>query len=532
MPKLDAREAPPPDYYAANLRHVLGAVRARDRDLLNVGELDFIDGFLGAGSDAQRLFARLLSRKGPWLRVDSLNYAEVADTEAALCELESRGLVQRNGPIPADALAQLLTRAELAERFPAVHAPGKPAWILACVGRYPDALIRARIARRFGWVTVSAFGAFQVCRILYFGDARHDLSSFVVEDLGIVAFERYELGARTRPFAARAELDEYLSLLGMAALSHRLDAHPQLADALLRRLWQPASTRIGQRQRNRTLNRLGYWHQRRGEFDEALTAYALSDMHPARQRRLRLLTRLQDARGAAALAEAMARAPRCAEEEDLAARSRGRRRFEVPTEVRALAGARPQSIEQHALSCLVTDGGRGWHSENRFPLGLAGLLFWEQIFAPVRGAFTHRFQSAPRDLFWPDFAAARRAPLAAQVAALARPGAVAGQLRRTLEQKSGLASQLVSWSLWQPEFVELLLAQVPEERLLTLGRTVIHDLPRLRNGFPDLLVLNGPGRVELVEVKAPTDQLQGAQRVWLALLPELGWPARLLKFRP
>ena len=53
---------------------------------------------------AQRLFARLVTRKGPWLRLDKLDYAEITDRDAAVAELCDLGIVERGGRAPADTL--------------------------------------------------------------------------------------------------------------------------------------------------------------------------------------------------------------------------------------------------------------------------------------------------------------------------------------------------------------------------------------------------------------------------------------------
>ena len=71
---------PPPHYYADNLTRLLDTVAGQYSDILNVAELARLDRVRGLGVDALRLYARLLTRKGPLLRADTLGYREVADT--------------------------------------------------------------------------------------------------------------------------------------------------------------------------------------------------------------------------------------------------------------------------------------------------------------------------------------------------------------------------------------------------------------------------------------------------------------------
>ena len=79
--------------------------------------------------------------------------------------------------------------------------------------------------------------------------------------------------------------------------------------------------------------------------------------------------------------------------------------------------------------------------------------------------------------------------------------------------------------------IETIVDAVPEDDLRHLLAIVRADLAGRRSGFPDLTIVYGPGRYEFVEVKGPTDQLQGQQRLWIQALKEHGLPVRVLRFR-
>jgi hypothetical protein len=180
---------------------------------------------------------------------------------------------------------------------------------------------------------------------------------------------------------------------------------------------------------------------------------------------------------------------------------------------------------------LGAGGAAVFHLENRFPLGLAGLVFWDQIFEPLPGTFVNPFQSGPLDLFWPDFAATRRLQLKARQAQLIDPQTFCAALRTTYHAKAGTANRLVSWRHFTEQVLEAALHNIPTGDLLALANHVIEWPYRTRTGFPDLVVIYGPGNFEYVEVKAPTDQLQPAQRIWLQAFERLKQPARVLKFK-
>ncbi|MDZ7669297.1 MAG: hypothetical protein U5Q16_07700 [Gammaproteobacteria bacterium] len=219
MPQLDPRQPPPPDYYARNVGYVLDEVARRSGELLGAREWSLIRGFNGVGTAAQRLFARLLTRRGLWLRVDGLAYAEVDDCHSALAELAGAGLVEPLPALPADVLLGLLTRPEQQALFPSIQARTKSAWIAQCLGRYSDAAIRRRVAPHHPWIGISGQRAFDVCQVLFFGSGGGDLSTFVTQDLGLMRYESYELSAHTRPFAEPDHLERYLLCRRLSAWS-------------------------------------------------------------------------------------------------------------------------------------------------------------------------------------------------------------------------------------------------------------------------------------------------------------------------
>ena len=93
MPLLRPNVPPPPHYYADNLARLLAAVSSQYSDILLDRERDYLRRVFDLSVDAQRLYARLLTRRGPLIRVDSLDYREVSDTVGAMEELAAGSLV-------------------------------------------------------------------------------------------------------------------------------------------------------------------------------------------------------------------------------------------------------------------------------------------------------------------------------------------------------------------------------------------------------------------------------------------------------
>ena len=532
--RLAQREPPPPHYYAANLLVVVETVLGRYADVLTEDERAYGERIRRLDPAPQRLLARLLGRTGALVREDTLRYDEVADADAALAALASAGLVERNGAAPVAAILGLGTVGELASAFGEVEQGNlrKAERVARIVAQTPARFARWRARRRWPWVRLAP-GHLALYRMLFFGSRRGELTTFVMRDLGVARFEPVPLCTETRQFQDRAMLDAYLALLAaedaVAALGDRpdRDAVYTCVPPLVAQLWEVAANRLLERRRSRVLCALGRKLERVRAFDAALTCYRRATQAPARERRLRILRRLQDDAGVEALRTAILSAPHTALEADFATRfGRHVRRPPVPTVVQCAAPS-PIPVEVHAAQIVTASGGAAWHLENDLPMGLFCLAYWSWVFAPVRGAFVHPFQTGPADLFWPDFFAVREGVLADPLAPPLKPRLVA-----TLRAKAGIVNRLFNWQRFTPAVAEAVIDALPEAHLRALLAIVRQDLAGKRAGFPDLTVIHGPGRYEFVEVKGPNDHLQIHQRLWIEALQSRGLPVRVLRLRP
>ena len=576
--RLDPRRPPPAHYYADNLLALVEAVLDRYGDFLTGDEHDFGRCVERLTVGGQRLLARLVgrlaAREDASIREDSLDYAEVGDVQAALAELAGHALVERCPAMPPSAVLGLLTRAELRFVFWDVAGAGrgtKADHLERILAANPPCFCRWRVRRFVGWVRLARTEILELYRLLFFGDRRQDLTTFVLRDLGVYRYEPVDLSRQTRQFPDRETLNRFLDLAAAedetktlftmrvtdrnlrsiepTVRQHALGA-PHVAAArilpasiemqpkcqhsersrtladLVNRLWVPLDNRMLERRRCRALNRLGRNLEREGDFDTALACYARSTLAPARERRMRILDRLGDEEGVEELRSAIFESPWTALEADFAGRfSRPFRRSAAPVVDEVLTGS-ATGIEAYALGCLTADGGVGWHLENHLPMAVFALAYWSWLFAPVEGAFVNAFQTGPVDLFWPDFFKTREA-----VCQNPLDGPLKLRLRETARAKAGVANRLFNWQRFTPAVADVVVDAIPEADLRALAGIVREDLPGKRSGFPDLTVVYGPGQYEFVEVKGPGDQLQIHQRLWIEALERRGLPVRVLRYR-
>ena len=221
--QLTPGQAPPPDYYRTNLVAVCRYVLDTYPQALHEQDIAWLGALLECSLPAQRLLARLVMRKGPLFRLDRLSYAEVGDVRTASAELAHAGLALINPATPADRLLPLLLKAEIAD---IARASGrKQDLVLAVLSGKPDALIRRQVAQRITWLQLTGADTLTRTQLLYFGRTSRDLSAFVMRDLGLTRYERYDVHADRAPFSDRRCVDEYLRLMALRETARTLDRH-------------------------------------------------------------------------------------------------------------------------------------------------------------------------------------------------------------------------------------------------------------------------------------------------------------------
>lgn len=528
---LTPLQAPPPHYYAGNLLKVVTHVRELYGDLLTEEEQAWGERLAAASAAAQRLFARIVTRKGPLVRVDALDYAEVPERDVALDELAEACLIDRCPAAPAEQVVRLLRVGELCVAFEGLPRGNKAQQMDFVLDSHAEEEVLERVARRAPWLRLATPEALGLYQLLFFGNPQQDLTTFVLRDLGVHRYAEVPITRDNRQFPDREALQRSLDLHELSALVHELGPHPDPDQArpVLEALWLPNDDRTLERRRSRILNHLGRGLERAGEFDLALACYARSSLPPGRERRTRILRRLGDEHAVAGMKRTILDAPRSALERDFAHRfgcfsPRPAPYFDMELPADFLPASAP--IEQMALAMLTAEGGVGWHTENHLPMALFALAYWEWIFAPVPGAFTNPFQTGPRDLFWPDFFAARKECCEDPLASPLKP-----RLARVEREARGIANRLFGWRRFPSEAAAAVFEAMPEDDIRALLRIVTDDLDQARSGFPDLTLIHADGSYEFIEVKGPGDRLQVNQHLWIAALEREGLPVRVVRLR-
>lgn len=536
----------PPRYYRDNFAQLCSAVEALYGDVLHPAEQELLARWRDLPESAQCLYVRLISRVGPWFRHSKLAYAEIGETATALDDLAAAGLLVTSGNMGLEELARLFTVAEWRRAFTAelpVPQPRSKVDLLTAIAalQWPDSRLLARFLETTGEQLVAPLGGdtVELLQLLFFGNRRQGLTDFVLSDLGVARYYPYPLDRRQRLFSCREAVDEY-RYWGELADTHWLlqdagDAEG-LAGLAAQLLATPLRFATSERGYWKLCNRLARNLERSGELALAAQLYACSQLHPARERQVRVLESRGDCAQALQQCRQLLEKPWCEEERDAAQRILPRLLRQLgqtlPTrcrhQPRTLDLALPRveyGVELAVARHLAADWKAVHYVENALFNSLFGLAFWEQIFAPVPGAFHNAFQSVPADMYQQGFYQRRQALLDARLDQLANAD-LRLELLAALRQYRAYQCRWVSWQLLSETLLEQVLACVPREHLLAIWQRMLFDPGENRRGFPDLIALGDtPGGYCLLEVKGPGDQLQHGQRRWLRFFAEQGIPA-------
>ncbi|QYK06911.1 VRR-NUC domain-containing protein [Shewanella zhangzhouensis] len=560
-----------PDYYLRHFRLLLSGL-GRYRDLLSEDELKLLNCADTLSEGALRLLVRLLSRRGDYFRISKLSYADIPDLAQACHELKQHGFVTLGALPGQDILTSLITRDELAAAISKLLSvgiekgadsranaeqsrgsrPQKTSTKQQLIAFADDAVhgdgtgLWPGIAAQFteDVLRLDAASAHDTLRLLYFGNAWQQSDEFVVTELGYRRYENYGLDEANRRFDSRPEVE--LALL-CADVARALEDTRHLPLAVLEDMVELLKTQLSSslshgfspepkaefvsdtgrqgRKLRHLLSRIAREYERRGLTEQALGLYQGLELVPARERRVRCLEALGRYQEAFDCAMTLFESPLADEEYHASLRMLPRLakkaglswRNPAPLKLCELKLELAEEVgpEYAVIKHFEAQGIAGWHLENSFSCGLFGLALWDILFAPVKGAFDHPFQTAPSDMYQPEFSTRRQAMLDERLLAL-NQGDIS-MLSRHFHSKHGIANDWVNWTLWSETLFASLLPYLTGTFVASLVERLLPDLRARRSGFPDLVLIRD-GQLAFVEVKGPGDRLADHQKDWLSWL--------------
>ncbi|EKO3426693.1 VRR-NUC domain-containing protein [Vibrio fluvialis] len=521
----------PDDYYLTNFRKLTSHALEWYADLLTDEERRWLADFDRLSHGGQCLLVRLLSRRGNWFRSDKAEYKEIGDQQQALSELAALGFITLNPDADINTLAEkLLTKAEIIALFPTLPKQSRKEALLAQLSQQ---IIAKEIELPFSVIYLNQGEMIELLLVLFFANTHQDFSQFVLDDLGLNNFERYQLSRERRFFQDREQVEVLRKLTHIQSLYDLCPKPtPTELDEWQRLLPEPCEHPSIERKRQHVMNQLARDYERHQAFAPALMLYRQTQVMPTRERQARILDKQQQIQAMRDIVTEMLDAPLNHSELEVAEKLHQRvlrlQGQKVPRTIKPAHNTlhleldlSQQRVELAVKSHFEQLGYQVYYLENQFLNTLFGLTFWDAIFAPVEGAFINRYQHRPLDLYHDDFVLKRHSYIESAIAELMNDGIKPLWLR--WQNKFSIANPFVYWTDCDESLFELTEQSFPRALLINLFKVQLSDLKLYRNGMPDLILFKD-GEFEWVEVKGPGDKLQDNQWRWIEQFSRLNVP--------
>lgn len=535
------------DYYLANFHRLAGFVIDTYRDILTPEERQWYASLCASSEPAQRLYIRLLTRKGSVFRQSRLRYPEIDSLRDAADELADRGLADIQAPADPQVLLSAFTKPELIEQLSVGKARSRPRaelieQLLSGEEASRQQLIEV-LQNADDWITLFGHPHWTVFRLGFFGNLYQDSSEFVLQELGTVQYENYRIDTQARAFATRANLNAHLRYFECEALFDTIDSkQPEQLLALVQMLpaLLPEDDHL-QRRVDRYRNRVARQLERLGRHADAMALYARSLHPPARERRIRFHLKQNDRDMAAELLGHLLEKPFNDAELQVGKRlqtqlqklcgirTRSTPRFKPQTTILTLSES-PGRVERAARD-FYSRLGVCHYTENALVVSVLGLFIWDIIYHPVAGAFFNPFQSAPADFYQPSFARRRAALLMKRFDELNDPAQFRRRVMTAHAQHQGKSNPLVRWGRMKSDFLELALERIPATHWRAMFQRILSDIRDNTSGFPDLVLFRDEGGYEFIEIKGPGDTVQQNQLRWMQYFDSCQIPCRVVNVR-
>ncbi len=521
---------------------MLDFVRTRYSSVLNSVEIAFAETFYELPQNAQMLLTRCYMRKGSWFRIDKMKYDEIADIELAAQRLIDASLMQQPQLQESFDWLKLFTKSEIIQYFkqPGWKSLKRTALDQAVTEWCQTNVVPEQLHNHF--LVQVPQDIFDTYRLLFFGNLRRDLTEFVLQDLGMIAYELYTISQSNLPVQTRAEMD---ALKRLHQLSEILHESRDVDVALLMQLEQQlpridSTAPLYRRRLYRVINRLAREYERLAEWQSAIRLYLQSQQLPANERRIRCYEKLGMYPIAWQELQQLKTHSSSQEEQQFVSvfeKKLAKRLDKTPVEspvylpVEDTLTLLPSghSVEQDVVEHLNKGSGEAFWVENAVFNTLFGIIYWPMLFDDIEGAFYNPFQTLPADIYDPQFIQRRSKTYQSLKKTISNDELLLRHIWEVYQQKKGIACQFTVWPALDSELLEKVLHCLPLEHIRKITHRILSDPKENRSGQPDLLYFSASGSYRLIEVKGPGDRLQNNQKRWMAFYQQHDIPHQVIR---
>lgn len=533
----------PTYYYHEHFLEMLEFVSTHYRHVMLRQHQRFIDDYKSLPIDAQRLYVRLVNRKGRVFSRKRLRYPEIGALDQPLAALEAGGWIGLPTQKHFSELLSFLTRAELQRaliiRYAGLGRSLKKSELVEFARASADPKEMLSVIDAGTLLVQRRTAEIRFLLYLYFGKVEDGLSRFTMRDLGLVRTQAFTDSYEPR-FSDRDEaLEHFYFASRLAQLDGGLPGEEQrLIDEYGE--WPEPAYGGAATLRDRLAYQLGRHAEQSGQPDLALHLYGRGESNRCNERVLRLLLGSGRIDVARQFLERCLDNPRNDEEwlfaRDLYEQKFERKRTSTLTDVlRAsetleLDESLNGSPERAVVAWYEQRGMQAFRVENSLWRTLFGLLFWDLLFGADRATVHSPFELLPGPLRDGSFYRDNEVDIEARLALLDDPAAARFELLRTTTRHFGTPNGVFRWRQSTLDALFALLGAAGGGQIRPVLRRFCVSYADNRHGYPDLLVIDRDGP-RFIEVKAEGDQLRRNQLLRLEQLRSSGFRADVVRVR-
>ena len=525
----------PEKYYLAHAQELFNFVGQQCDLLLDDKQRQYLTRYQGLSEDGQCLLVRLLSRKPRFIKLESIQYTEIGDLEAALDELIELNFASYVEPHDWAEFLPTLTKPLLLGCLHNTQMSVKPTTAKqqlvklatdCCSAAQNHALRQQFVVRR-------QQASVDYILFLFFGDLRNRLQKFAMRDLGVLKTRKTKATLRAR-FDSRPEAR---SAFKLQKLGHNYKLKPtelreQTADYLLNtQPHGPAADEIS----DTLLFQLGAAYS--GEDTElAIKLWQRSNEPKATERWIReryqygdrdqLKTQLESLRDQELVA------PTKVFIEDFYARKYLGKRTSIYTDMLREAPRQLQidevfvnQVEEGVIQHYRRQGVQAYFVENKHWRLLFALTFWSLLFEEKQ-QYGSEFDRLPLSLRNGTFYSQFKAEIELSLAQLNNPQDSIKRFTHLATRFYGYPTGLFRWSANLLDAIRPCLELSPPDSLAKVLRRMAINFRHAKDGYPDLMVVEA-GTLRFEEIKAPGDVLRPNQLVSINRLRQAGLSVEL-----
>ncbi len=531
----------PQKYYLDYFKEVLAFIEQHSSHLLDFDDNQFYEIFHELSEDAQCTIIRMANRKGEYFRVDKFFYPEIENQGAALDELMEVRFITleiENDPI----IWHYFTKSELNKLFPEKGFKNKyKEEVLIELAETSTQEEYNVLLSKFSLSKILIQDHIEFLKLLYFGNTYTMMTEFVIRDVGNIQLENFDNHQFTSWFSSRNEalavfeISKWNSAIKLAFQHYLPEEILQfLAPINWSNLLQyPASQQSG----DKLMMSIAEYFEKSGLLEDALSFFVLAKKHPARERRVRILAKLEWHDDALALADVILDKPYNAKElifaQDFIAKKGARILKSTTTKIKESPAIEIipnplKKVESQALEYFDKLGYEGIHSENFIWRNLFALTFWNELFGNVSGSFHHPLQRVPSDLYSEAFYLERKEQLEERINKIKSRKQYINAIKKIAKEKSGINNPLIYWHENMLDVLTLIIERLP---LASLKKTMLEIAKNVKDnstGFPDLFIWN-EDEYFFYEIKSPNDHLSAQQLYWINFLQRHSIKADILR---